>query len=100
MPGTNDHIPTHADTPATNTPRGGITGENNPMLAQNISRIIRWYKGRVTYESRKTDKGFAWQSRFYDRIIRDKRSLYKIRNYIRYNPLHWKGDDPFDVSWL
>ncbi|MEA2078018.1 MAG: transposase, partial [Candidatus Marinimicrobia bacterium] len=31
---------------------GGITGNNNPMLYQNLSRIIRWYKGRVTFEIR------------------------------------------------
>jgi len=32
---------------------GGITGKNNPMLQNNISRVIRWYKGRCTYEIKK-----------------------------------------------
>ncbi len=32
---------------------GGITGTHNPMLHQNLSRIIRWYKGHVTFEIRR-----------------------------------------------
>lgn len=32
-------------TPSNKT--AGITGDKNPMFHDNISRIIRWYKGRV-----------------------------------------------------
>ena len=32
---------------------GGITGSRNPMFHENISRIIRWYKGRCSFEIRK-----------------------------------------------
>ena len=39
---------------------GGITGDKNPMLHDNISRIFNWFTGRVTFESRKIDKNFAW----------------------------------------
>jgi len=35
---------------------------------------------------------FAWQSRFYDHIIRDDESLNKIREYIRTNPQRWEED--------
>ena len=82
-----------------NAIRGGITGENNPMLEKNsIGRIIRWYKGRVSYEIRNKypDVYFQWQSRYYDRIIRDENELYKIKNYIINNPLAWKDiyNDP------
>ncbi|MBU2259258.1 transposase [Patescibacteria group bacterium] len=35
---------------------------------------------------------FAWQSRFYDHIIRDEKSLWSIRQYIRNNPLKWERD--------
>lgn len=38
---------------------GGFAGENNPMLADNISRIIRWYKGRCTFEMRKINPNFG-----------------------------------------
>lgn len=39
--------------------RGGITGNKNPMLHDNISRIFNWYKGRVSFESRKIHADFA-----------------------------------------
>ncbi|MBK8393018.1 MAG: transposase [Saprospiraceae bacterium] len=32
---------------------GGFAGIKNPMFHENISRIIRWYKGRCAYEMRK-----------------------------------------------
>ena len=70
-------------------PSGGITGKSNPMLHENISRIIRWYKGRCTYEIRKTLSGFSWQTRFHDHIIRNNRALKNIQNYITDNPSKW-----------
>jgi len=73
--------------------RGGITGDKNPMLNDNLSRAIRWYKGRVSYETRKIHKDFCWQSRFYEHIIRDQRSLNAIRNYIKMNPEKWNEDE-------
>jgi putative transposase len=39
---------------------GGITGDKNPMLHDNLSRVINWYKGRVSFESRKIRADFAW----------------------------------------
>lgn len=75
---------------STNTDAGGITGNKNPMLHDNLSRIIRWFKGRSTFECRKINEHFGWQSRFYDHIIRDRESHDRIRNYIRNNPLNWK----------
>ncbi|HEX2935047.1 MAG TPA: hypothetical protein VHO72_06810 [Bacteroidales bacterium] len=38
--------------------RGGVTGNKNPMLHHNISRIMNWYTGRVTFESRKIDPNY------------------------------------------
>jgi putative transposase len=35
---------------------------------------------------------FAWQTRFYDHIIRDEESLNRIREYIINNPLNWERD--------
>jgi REP-associated tyrosine transposase len=72
---------------------GGCTGNKNPMLNDNLSRIIRWYKGRVSFESHKIRSDFSWQSRFYEHIIRNEKSFYRISNYIINNPLHWQKDD-------
>ena len=73
---------------------GGITGKNNPMFHNNISRVIRWYKGRCTFEINKIygKLFFAWQSRFHDRIIRDTNELHRIQNYIIENPKNWYRD--------
>jgi putative transposase len=76
-------------------PIGGFAGENNPMLAENISRIIRWYKGRCTFEMRKVNKNFEWHSRFHDHIIRSSESFEKIQNYIEENPSKWEEDKFF-----
>ena len=83
-----------AETTASNadeTP-GGITGNNNPMLNDNLSRILRWYKGRVTFECHQTDAKFGWQERFYDIIIRDTASYHRISEYIINNPAKWNTD--------
>jgi len=71
---------------------GGITGNKNPMLHDNISRIIRWYKGRCTYEIRKANPAFGWQPRFYDHIIRNNISYQRKAKYIRNNPKNWHED--------
>jgi putative transposase len=81
------------DIPDTKRRKGGITGKNNPMLYPNLSRVIRWYKGRVTHEIRKNQKDFNWQSRFYDHVIQDNRSLNAIRKYIKDNPEKWTNDE-------
>jgi putative transposase len=54
--------------------------------------IINQYKRMVTLKSRKINPTFAWQSRFYDHIIRDENGYYNIQNYILYNPQKWEDD--------
>ncbi len=68
---------------------GGITGDKNPMFHENISRIIRWYKGRCSFEIRKIHNTFTWQPRFYDHIIRNMEAHLRIENYIIRNPEKW-----------
>lgn len=69
---------------------GGITGKYNPMFHDNISRIIRWYKGRCSHEMRKIFPEFRWHSRFHDHIIRNEQSFGTISRYIKNNPKRWK----------
>ncbi len=73
-------------------PRGGITGEMNPMLHENVSRILRWYKGRCSFEMHKIDPKFKWLGRFWEHIIRDFEEYERIRNYILNNPAKWEAD--------
>lgn len=69
---------------------GGITGTKNPMIHDNISRIIRWYKGRCSFEMKKIAPHFAWQSRFHDHIIRNHAEYQRISYYIVNNPKKWE----------
>lgn len=69
---------------------GGVTGIHNPMLHENIPRIIRWLKGRSTFEIRKIDKTFKWQRLYYDVIIKDQLMLKNITFYINNNPSRWE----------
>jgi len=41
----------------------------------------------------------VWQRNYHDRIVRNKRELRAIRQYIRQNPAHWP-DDPENLSQL
>lgn len=71
---------------------GGITGNKNPMLHENLSRILNWYKGRCSFEMHKINTEFFWQYRFHDHIIRNKEEYHKIKNYILSNPENWEKD--------
>jgi REP element-mobilizing transposase RayT len=71
---------------------GGFSENKNPMLNDNISKIVRWYKGRCSFECRKLNPNFGWQSRFHDHIIRNSESFEKIQHYIEQNPSKWKED--------
>jgi len=76
-----------------------------------LSEIIRAFKSfsaRRINEIRNTLGLSVWQRNYYDHIIRNERSLYKIREYIRTNPEQWtwdkenrlfQGTDGFD-RWL
>ena len=61
----------------------------------SISSIIGSYKSIVTktINQKYPEINFGWQSRFNDHIIRNKQSLYRIREYIRNNPLNWDKDE-------
>ena len=62
--------------------------------SQTVGAIIRGYKGAVTkqlklYAQDNQIEGFPskiWQRNYYDRIIRDEKELYNVKNYILENP--------------
>ena len=81
---------------AINSVSTGFAGKKNPMVHKiHLSRVIRWFKGRTTYEihHKLQFSEFAWQPRFYEHIIRNEKSLQKIREYISLNPLQWTIDE-------
>jgi putative transposase len=56
-------------------------------LPGSIGSIIRAYKSSVTMWCRQNGfPQFKWQRSFHDHVIRDEKSLFHVRQYIRDNP--------------
>lgn len=53
--------------------------------SKNLASIIRGYKAGVKTYAVNNNLDFAWQKRFYDRIIRNTDELNRIREYINSN---------------
>lgn len=62
--------------------------------SNNLSAIMRGFKGKTTkiINQKFPEISFAWQERFYDRIIRNNEELNRIRQYIINNPEKWELD--------
>ena len=59
---------------------------------QNVGSIIRGFKSAVTAYARQNNIPFEWQTRYYDRIIRDDDEYDRIEKYLRDNVKNWKRD--------
>lgn len=71
--------------------------------ANSLSAIIRSFKSAVTKRAHENGiPDFSWQSRFYDRIIRNEKELFFIRRYIQQNPLKWglEKEEPENIFAL
>ena len=60
----------------------------------SVSTVVRSYKSSCTNKINRMNPGlnFKWQTRFYDRIIREQKSHQSIRQYILNNPAKWDDD--------
>lgn len=71
------------------------------LVAGSLGAIVNQFKGACAKRIRAAGIGFGWQSRFYDHIIRDEKSLDTIRQYIADNPLKWKLEhDTPENLWM
>ncbi|MCK9211889.1 MAG: hypothetical protein M0P61_13700 [Ignavibacteriaceae bacterium] len=67
-----------------------LQNEFGKPIKNSLSMIINHYKGGVKHLCKENKfTGFAWQPKFYDRIIRNEGELYAIRKYIADNPIKW-----------
>ena len=57
-----------------------------------LSVVIGGLKRAVTHYANQNQIAFAWQTRFYDRIIRNTHEMNRIANYIDNNVAKWKED--------
>jgi REP element-mobilizing transposase RayT len=70
---------------------GKTTWEGNKFGVQrdNLAAVLRGYKASVKKYANENGIEFSWQSRYYDRVIRDQREYENIRQYIHKNPDNW-----------
>ena len=64
--------------------------------SRNLAFIIRGFKIGVIKGAKKIDTTFKWQPKYYDHIIRDRKSFESISNYIKHNPENWLKDEYFN----
>jgi len=70
----------------------------NSQLA--LGKIDHYFKARTSRLLREAGlRNFKWQRLYNDHIIRNNRSLDKIRQYIIYNPIKWELDKDNPQNW-
>jgi len=68
--------------------------------------MVQWFKTMTTNEYIRNVKqkhwkpfdGKLWQRNYYEKIVRDEKSLRRIREYIVNNPYQWQNDKLFAGS--
>lgn len=65
-----------------------------------LGEIVRTFKASATRSIRiNALPDFAWQRNYYEHIIRNDRSLERIRDYIAVNPVTWSEDNYYVAGW-
>jgi REP element-mobilizing transposase RayT len=71
-----------------------VSTNNHYLRSGTLGAIINQFKSICTKRIRGLGyMHFAWQPLFYDHIIRNQKSLEKIRAYIIANPVKWTDDE-------
>lgn len=71
-----------------------VVSTGSILTSNSLGSIIGQFKSICTKRIRKAGlEQFAWQPRYYDRIIRDEAELDRIREYIISNPINWNSDE-------
>jgi len=74
-------------------------GSAKLLAARSLGAIIGQFKGSVTKRIRSQEglQGImVWQRNYHDHVVRNDKSLQRIREYIAYNPENWAKDFYFD----
>ena len=67
-------------------------GGQGKMKSGSLGAVIGQFKTQCKKRTIAAGHNFSWQTRFYDHIIRNEKTLKKIREYIINNPLKWEID--------
>lgn len=62
------------------------------MLLPKIVGYFKMNSAKQINKKRKSEGIPVWQRNYYEHVIRNEKSLAKIRNYIVGNPLNWETD--------
>ncbi len=63
-----------------------------------LAIVVGCIKRSVSLFARKHQIDFGWQSRYYDRIIRNQREGNNIANYIENNVARWGSDEYYSKN--
>ena len=77
------------------TARRAPTMQFGKPIPRSLPTIIRAFKSAVTKQINilRNKPGMpVWQRNYYEHIIRNEKSYYRIAEYIIYNPLKWQDD--------
>ena len=74
-----------------NVPDKPVSHANIAKHCGRLSHIIGQYKTAVVRYARKQGLSFAWQERFYDRIIHNESEYANVKAYIENNVRSWKS---------
>jgi putative transposase len=77
-----------------------VRNQRRIMIVPKIVGFYRMNVAKQINQSRGVSGHPVWQRNYYEHIIRDEKSLYQIRQYIRNNPAHWDIDEenPMNTS--
>ena len=72
------------------------TPPSRDPITPALGEIVRSLKAASTTQIRKrVIPTFAWQPKYWDRIVRNEAELEKYRTYIENNPARWEEDKEF-----
>ena len=76
--------------------KNDVVDEQMQLISRHKNRLavaIGNMKSAVTHYANQTNQDFAWQTRFYDRIVRDQPEMNRIATYIENNVANWHDDE-------
>lgn len=77
------------ESPIVESPNLGDSTGNFYWNSHSLGLIINQYKRACTMKIKMMGYDFAWQSKYYDHIIRTNIEMSRIRTYIKNNPSKW-----------
>ena len=62
------------------------------MKQSPMAVVVGSMKSSISRKAKVVNPAFAWQTRFYDHIIRDNKEALMITDYIKENVVRWQYD--------